>query len=151
MSFSIIDLVARLALVATLYLFLIFVVRALYRDLRVAGKSLGGAGSPRATGAPQLTVLSAGKTAYAAGQVFRLQGPTVIGRDPHCDIPVDDDFVSSHHLRLLPGPDGWQAEDLGSTNGSRLNSARLPGTALLQQGDILDIGRFRVRFSLQQP
>jgi hypothetical protein len=150
-SFAVVDLVARLSLVVVLYLFLAFVVRALYRDLRSAGQGTSDdAATPRSIGIPQLMVLASGKTAYVPGQVFRLRSPTLLGRDPSCDIPVEDDFVSGQHLRLHQGTAGWQAQDLNSTNGTRQNNTRLIGSSPLKHGDILDLGRFRVRFTLER-
>ncbi|MDB5059478.1 MAG: domain containing protein [Chloroflexi bacterium] len=149
MSFAIVVLIARLALVVLLYLFLIWVVRALYRDLRSVG-TVSAPTASRATGVPQLMVVASGNTPYAVGQVFRLRSPTMLGREPNCDIPVEDDFVSGQHLRLILATGGWQAQDLNSTNGTRLNSARLTGSAPLKHGDILELGRFRLRFTLER-
>ncbi|WP_158865645.1 FtsK/SpoIIIE domain-containing protein [Leifsonia sp. AG29] len=43
-------------------------------------------------------------------------GTTVIGRDPSCDIVLDDPLVSKRHVRLEAG-DGVEVVDLGSANG----------------------------------
>jgi FHA domain-containing protein len=147
-SFAVVVLIARLSLVLVLYLFLLAVVRAVYRDLRSAGTARAPAAPARQAGVPQLVVLAAGQTDYQVGQQFRLRNPTLLGRDPASDIPVEDDFVSAQHLRLLPGSGGWLAQDLNSTNGTRINGARLQGTAPLKSGDILDVGRLRLRFVL---
>lgn len=149
MSFAVVVLIARLALVLILYLFLLVVVRAVYRDLRAAGTSRAPARVPSAAGTPHLVVLAAGQTAYQVGEQFRLRNPTTLGRDPSSDIPVEDDFVSGQHLRLLASGGGWLAQDLNSTNGTRLNGARLQGTVPIKPGDILDVGRLRLRFVLE--
>jgi predicted component of type VI protein secretion system len=155
-SFAVVVLIFRIALVVLLYLFLAQVVRMVYRDLRAtaAGSSFSGpapaAPSARAGAVAQLVVLAAGKTTFQVGQEFRLRNPTLLGRDPANDISVDDDFVSAQHLRLLSGPTGWVAQDLNATNGTRLNGTRLTGTAPLKSGDILDIGRLKLRFVLDR-
>ncbi|HEY8283164.1 MAG TPA: FHA domain-containing protein [Chloroflexota bacterium] len=151
MSFAVVVLLFRLILVALLYLFLAQVVRIMYRDLRAAASSpatpaLGGPGQPGAIA--QLVVLSAGKTTFQAGQQFRLRNPTLLGREPASDILVDDDFVSGQHLRIVSGPTGWAAQDLNATNGTHLNGTRLRGTMPLKSGDILDVGRLKLRFVL---
>ena len=74
----------------------------------------------------------------------------LLGRDPASEIPVEDEFVSGQHLRLLSRGGQWLAEDLGSTNGTRLNGTRLKGSAALKHGDILDLGRLRLRFTLER-
>lgn len=151
MSFAVVVLLFRLILVALLYLFLSQVVRIMYRDLRAAASSPaipapGGAVRPGAIG--QLVVLSPGKTTFQAGQQFRLRNPTLLGREPASDILVEDDFVSAQHLRIMSGPTGWAAQDLNATNGTRLNGTRLLGTMPLKSGDILDVGRLKLRFVL---
>jgi pSer/pThr/pTyr-binding forkhead associated (FHA) protein len=53
-------------------------------------------------------------------------------------------------MRIIGGPGGWQAQDLNSTNGTRLNNTQLSGSAPLRHGDILDLGRLRLRFTLER-
>lgn len=47
---------------------------------------------------------------------------TTIGRDPLCDLRVDDPGLSRHHLRVRHGRRGFEVEDLGSTNGVQVLS-----------------------------
>ena len=155
MSFAVVVLIFRIALVVLLYLFLAQVVRMVYRDLRAtaaaAGPSFSGPAPPVRVGAvAQLVVLASGQTTFQVGQEFRLRNPTLVGRDSANDISVDDDFVSAQHLRLLSGPAGWAAQDLNATNGTRLNGTRVRGTAPLKSGDILDVGRLKLRFVLDR-
>jgi hypothetical protein len=146
---SVVILAVRIALVLLLYAFLFFVIRALTRDLRAT--PVAAPATPRTgAGLPRLMVLAAGQTGYNVGHQFPLRNPTMLGRDPGVDIPVEDEFVSAHHLRLALRGAQWLAEDLGSTNGTRLNGAPLHGVAPLRQGDILDLGRLRLRFT-QEP
>lgn len=151
MSFAVVVLIARIALVLALYGFLFLVVRAMYRDLRSSARAAGSAPATRAApGIPQVVVLSVGQTSYRVGQRFPLRNPTMLGRDPACDIPVEDEFVSGHHLKIVTDNGRWVAQDLQSTNGSRLNGVRLRGSAPLKPGDILDLGRLRLRFTMDR-
>jgi DNA-binding NtrC family response regulator len=64
----------------------------------------------------------------------------VVGKDPACDAPVDDPFVSSRHLRIEPQGGAWAVVDLGSTNGTFISGARvaraeLPLGVPVQLGD----------------
>ena len=150
MSISVVVLIARIGLVLLLYLFLYMVVRAMRRDLRGAAVAAPNAPSGRApTETPRLVVLAEGHTPYQVGQQFTLRNPTLLGRDPACDIPIEDEFVSAQHLKLLLGTSGWQAQDLNSRNGTRLNGLALRGTMPLNSGDVLDMGRVRLRFALE--
>lgn len=63
-----------------------------------------------------------------------------IGRDPECDISVDDASVSRRHARISPTGGQWHVKDLKSGNGSFLDSIRirdavLPKASTLQLGD----------------
>jgi DNA-binding NtrC family response regulator len=48
-----------------------------------------------------------------------------VGKDPSCDAPVDDPFVSAQHLRIEGRGGAWHLVDLGSTNGTFLAGARV--------------------------
>ena len=63
----------------------------------------------------------------------------VIGRSG-ADLEVDDRGVSRRHARLSRGLDGgWTLTDLGSTNGTFLNGARVRA-ARLRDGDEIRVG-----------
>lgn len=60
----------------------------------------------------------------------------VIGRDPACELHLDDEMVSRRHARVFVERGVWHVEDLGSRNGTRLNGdlitrAELPEDARL--------------------
>src|SRR5262245_51617475 len=53
---------------------------------------------------------------------FLIQGDgrTVIGRDPRCDIVLDDDRVSHRHAQLAFADGTWRLADLDSKNGTSI-------------------------------
>src|SRR3954452_8948282 len=52
-----------------------------------------------------------------AGTTLPLAGaPITIGRADDSTLVLTDDYVSTHHARLVPQGDDWVLEDLGSTN-----------------------------------
>ena len=63
----------------------------------------------------------------------------VLGRDTQSDLVIDDDLASRSHARLRPSGRGWIVEDLGSTNGTRVNGFR-SAAQLLLDGDQVAIG-----------
>jgi len=67
-------------------------------------------------------------------------GTTIIGRDPSCHVPLQDDAASRRHMRLVLDRRTVTALDLGSTNGTRLNGAPLEQARKLGDGDQLLIG-----------
>ena len=53
--------------------------------------------------------------------------PLVVGRTWPADVVVDDPSVSRTHARFFVAPDGGIVfEDMGSTNGTRLNGMPVP-------------------------
>lgn len=77
------------------------------------------------------------------GQLFHLDAISlVIGRDPMCDITINDPEISRQHARLSRTGDGFQIEDLGSTNGTFVNGQRLASNTpfALQPGQAINMG-----------
>ena len=69
----------------------------------------------------------------------------VIGRSRECDLVLDDPNVSRRHAELRRGDDGWVVQDLGSTNGIKLNGKRSRG-GRLNPGDEITLGVSRLTF-----
>jgi hypothetical protein len=72
-------------------------------------------------------------------------GRAIIGRGSDADITVDDTGISRKHVEILWDGKRGQARDLGSTNGSKLNGAKLT-KALLEPDSLIEIGRTRIVF-----
>jgi len=70
---------------------------------------------------------------------------TTAGRDPGCDVFLDDITVSRRHAELRRQDDGFYLHDLGSLNGSYVNRERVDVTKLAS-GDELQIGMFKLAF-----
>lgn len=70
---------------------------------------------------------------------------TVIGRGSEADITVDDGGISRRHVEVLWDGKRAQVNDLGSTNGSRLDGRPLT-KALLEPDSVIEIGRTRIVF-----
>tara|TARA_B100001123_G_C15008989_1_gene906751 strand:+ start:327 stop:710 length:384 start_codon:yes stop_codon:yes gene_type:complete len=81
----------------------------------------------------------------SAGLTYVLgDGETLAGRSDDADIFLDDVTVSRRHARFLNETGMLLIEDLGSTNGTYINSERAD-QALLKPGDEVFIGKFRMR------
>ncbi|MFD3324417.1 FHA domain-containing protein [Streptomyces sp. NPDC058701] len=70
--------------------------------------------------APELVLeTDRGSTAMSPGRVYH------VGRDPRCEICLDDARVSWHHAVLRPDGDHWTVEDEDSTNGTWADGRRV--------------------------
>lgn len=70
---------------------------------------------------------------------------TVIGRGSEADITVDDSGISRKHVEIIWDGKRAQVNDLGSTNGSKLDGQPVK-QALLEPDSVIDIGRTRIVF-----
>jgi hypothetical protein len=70
---------------------------------------------------------------------------TVIGRGSEADITVDDTGTSRKHIEILWDGARGQVNDLGSTNGSKLNGQPVT-KAPLPADSVIEIGRTRILF-----
>ncbi len=137
-AFEILVWILRLAFLGLLYLFLAVLARGLLRDLRAT--------TARTTRAPgMLVVMAAPPGVPAVGATMPLETITTLGRDADNVIVVDDQFASTHHARLTFRGRVWYLEDLGSTNGTRLNGRPVEGAVAVGFGDEIAVGETRFR------
>jgi hypothetical protein len=74
-----------------------------------------------------------------------VKGRTIIGRGTEADVTVDDTGTSRKHVEILWDGQRGQVNDLGSTNGSKLNGQPLK-KAPLPPDSVIEIGRTRIVF-----
>lgn len=79
-----------------------------------------------------------------AGERFTLTSAiTKLGRHPDSDISLDDVSVSRRHAEISHQSAEYVLRDAGSLNGTYVNQRPVEST-VLQQGDEIQIGRFRL-------
>ena len=88
---------------------------------------------------PTQLVVTAGSSAGTSVPLTEV--PIVIGRGADARIILDDDYVSTRHARVGYSGDQWFVEDLGSTNGTYLGSARIHQATALVMGAQIRIGK----------
>ena len=141
-------LVLKLVFLVLLYGFILLVVRSATKDI---------GGGPQesiilgAAEASKLRAQAAGRTAQFVvldgpglqpGSSVEVDTTTIVGRGPESGIRIDgDDFASAQHARIGTSPDGVWVEDLGSTNGTFVNGARVTSRLVLQAGDVVRVGQ----------
>jgi pSer/pThr/pTyr-binding forkhead associated (FHA) protein len=80
-----------------------------------------------------------GQTGPLNGQRWMLRKNITVGRDVTCEIMIPNRQVSRRHATFIVSPEGVRLEDLGSKNGTHLNGQILESSALLKDGDIVQI------------
>jgi pSer/pThr/pTyr-binding forkhead associated (FHA) protein len=82
--------------------------------------------------------------------VVPLDGHEVtIGRSPGCTISLDNDaLVSRHHAIIRHSYGGYVITDLGSSNGTLVNSVPIAQETMLREGDLIHIGECEIIFSM---
>lgn len=140
-------LILRLLFIVLLYLFLMQVVIAITRDLKVRAASAAVENiAPTVRG--HLVVLD-GSNMFQPGTNFDLESETSIGRGPANTIQIPENFVSGVHTQLRFHNGMWYVLDANSRNGTFVNNQRLePGKPLVARpGDIVQVGFMRFKLT----
>jgi len=74
------------------------------------------------------------------GKRYLLAGELTVGRGDDNDVVVEMDSVSRHHAKFLATDEACLVDDLGSTNGTRVNGFLVNGPVQLRNSDLIKIG-----------
>ena len=144
--------IVRAGLLLVLWLFILSIIAIIRADLfsarvlsRVVEKNLPESVSSPTTGLTNVSDFSAAPGSATVVSTMNavqttlvvIDGPLLglelvldrkeirIGRAPNSDFVIEDDYVSSQHARILRNDDGWQIQDLNSTNGTYVDGQRI--------------------------
>ncbi|HEY0638010.1 MAG TPA: FHA domain-containing protein [Pseudonocardiaceae bacterium] len=134
----------RAGFLALLWLFVLAALRVVRSDLyavsglRAALPQRRAAQARLGKAARQLIVTHGALT----GTRISLDGrPILIGRADDSTLVLDDDYASTRHARLSFSGGDWFVEDLGSTNGTYLDRAKVTGPTRVPLGVPIRIGK----------
>ncbi len=146
--------VARFGFLVLLWIFVFTVVGVIRRDLFAGARSSRLVAAPRGVGvttapgrpakvkrgraAHQLLVTGG---ALAGTRITLGEAQITIGRAEDSTLVITDDYASARHARLVPRGGQWFIEDLGSTNGTYLDRAKVTGPTPVPLGVPIRIGR----------
>jgi hypothetical protein len=83
----------------------------------------------------------------ADGLRHSLDGDLVtVGRQASCTIVIADNNISRVHARFRADNDGWTIEDLGSTNGTKVDGVLITEPTLLSHGQLIALGTLQLHF-----
>jgi pSer/pThr/pTyr-binding forkhead associated (FHA) protein len=145
----------RLGYLVLLWVFVLSAIGVLRRDLygtRIVPRRRPATSTPAAPGEPARPGPAAqherGPTRLVVtdgplrGTTLPLTSSAIlIGRAPSCTLVLDDDYSSSRHARLFPDGGQWFVEDLGSTNGTFLDSTRVDSPLPVPPGARVKVGK----------
>jgi hypothetical protein len=84
-----------------------------------------------------------------SGSPFEIaKDPSLVGRDPSCDVVLNDGSVSRRHARLERRGDAWAIVDQGSANGTFVDSQRVTDTPL-SDGQEIRLGSVTLRVEIE--
>ncbi len=84
------------------------------------------------------------------GRTFQVSRSMEIGRQRECEIQLPDTGVSRRHCKIVWSGGKHTIEDLGSTNGTRVNGQDVQHK-VLRDGDVIQLGpRIRLRFAIAE-
>ena len=153
-------LALKIAFIVLLYLFIWRIVRSASRDFRTGPGTLPAQESVllRPTEAASLGLRSVERAklvvlkspALDVGEEVPVDSmPVGIGRGGQNEIALDgDEFASAQHARFEARRDGLWVEDIGSTNGTFVNGARVTTPRRLSKGDVVRVGQTDFRVEL---
>lgn len=78
------------------------------------------------------------------------QDPVIIGRNPACQVVVDDGKVSAVHVEFIATAEGVRVRDLGSRNGTFVGTVRI-GEVTVTGPCVIRVGATNVQFELVRP
>ncbi|WP_414936471.1 FHA domain-containing protein FhaB [Amycolatopsis sp. cmx-11-51] len=139
----------RVGFLVLLWLFVFAALRVVRSDLyaasglRVAVPTFGRKKKenkkPRGAKSPQQLLVTHGAL---AGTRIALDGrPILIGRADDSTLVLDDDYASTRHARIALRGEDWYVEDLGSTNGTYLDRAKVTAPLRVPLGVPIRIGK----------
>lgn len=137
----------RYLFLALLYLFVILVIRVIYRELSPAPAPAPAQrpAAPRRRSRSASLVLLGGEGRRAKRE-WEIGEELVVGRSPECSVRLDDEFASNLHAKIYQLQGRYYVEDLGSTNGTYVNGRRINYPIELRGGDRIRVGRTLMEF-----
>ena len=145
--------VARYGFLVLLWIFVFTVVGVIRSDLLVGARASRLVAAPRGvsvTSSGRPAKVKRGRAAHnlvvtegaLAGTRLTLgEAQITIGRAEDSTLVITDDYASARHARLVPRGGQWFVEDLGSTNGTYLDRAKVTAPTPVPLGVPIRIGR----------
>jgi len=131
-----ISLIMRYAIIAIIYIIIIFALKIMYKDIKGGSKK-----KPVARKTIGLEVIERGENFnLRQGAVIPLNDELTIGRKADNLLILGDKYVSSLHAKIYLKNTDYILQDLRSTNGTLKNNKKVTDRVVIKKGDEIKIG-----------
>ncbi|MBX4258705.1 FHA domain-containing protein [Clostridium estertheticum] len=128
--------IMKYAIIAIIYIIIIFALRIMYKDIKGGAKK-----KPVIKKTMGLEVIERGDNLnLRVGAVIPLNDQLSIGRKADNLLILGDKYVSSQHAKIYMKNTNYILQDLRSTNGTIMNNKTVKDTVYIKKGDIIKIG-----------
>ncbi len=142
--FGLISRIVKYVLIAIVYIFILKVVKMVYKDISDTQRARRAA----TDGLAYLKLTARRRdVGFKLYDTYAIRENTTIGRSKKCDVYIPDPFLSSNHARIFFADGDYYLEDMGSTNGTLYNGKYIGNyTVPLKTGDKLGFGHVTFTF-----
>lgn len=139
---TILSWIVRYIFIAMIYYFIYSIIRLIYLDIQQINMR------GRNQDYPYLKLINRkDRLDFVVQEFYDLrENETTIGRGKENDIQILDKYISTQHSKLTVDEGAYFLEDLGSVNGTYLNSVKLQDVAEVKNGDRIGIGQVEFLF-----
>ncbi|MBX4263604.1 FHA domain-containing protein [Clostridium estertheticum] len=128
--------IMKYAIIAIIYIIIIFALRIMYKDIKGGAKK-----KPVIKKTMGLEVIERGDNLnLRVGAVIPLNDELSIGRKADNLLILGDKYVSSQHAKIYIKNTDYILQDLRSTNGTIMNNKAVKDTVYIKKGDVIKIG-----------
>ena len=130
-----------------IYLFIFAVIRLIYLDVRKMSRFEENNADDMESASLKPLKTKIPLTAPLKNR-YVIYDEAVIGRSRNCDITINEDFISSKHVRIWFDDGEWYLSDLDSRNGTFVNGKRILDTVILDPEDEISLGGLKFVFEI---
>jgi hypothetical protein len=132
-------LIFRFIMVASLFLFLGFALWTIWADLKKKATQLALPNQSMI----ELRTIKTREIHPVRPHLSEFE----LGRDPSCEVHIDDGSISTKHARFSFHHDHWWLEDLKSTNGTFINGEKISNSIIITENDVLKFGKIEMEIA----
>lgn len=127
----------KVGVILLIYFIIFYALKIMYTDTKSPSKIRNKV--KKAT--MGLEVLTAGQNNNLKnGGLLPIADVITMGRKSDNTVVLDDQYVSSHHIKIFKRNNDYVIEDLGSTNGTKVNDRKIENRVTLRPGDVIKVG-----------